>query len=61
MGAYGETVLYTIKKDHFKSWWNIIFDSRYFAYQVCFEYLKLIEYNINSSFQLIAESLSSSL
>ena len=44
MGAYGNTVFYTIKKDHFNSWWNITFVSRYFAYQVCFRHLKLIEY-----------------
>ena len=36
MGAYGDTVLYTIKKYHFKSWWNIIFVSNYFAYQSLF-------------------------
>ena len=50
MGAYGDTVLYTIKKDHFKSLWNIIFISRYFVYRVCFGYLKLIEYNIKFKF-----------
>ena len=50
MGAYSDTVLYTTKKDNFESWWNIIFVSRYFAYQVCFGYLKLIAYNIKFKF-----------
>ena len=61
MCAYGDTVLYTIKKDHFKSWWNIILVSRYFTYQVCFGYLKLIEYSIKFKFPAYTESLSSCL
>ena len=48
-GTYMPWVLYTIKKGNFKSWWNI-FVSRYFAYQVCSGYMKLIEYNIKFKF-----------